>query len=151
MELEHRFSFALSASPNEAPKLLLTPERVFSALPGIKGLKREGSRLSGELCGEAPFFGEVCFPFESLLEQEGPTRARLTPLPLAEKRFWAELAGLGALKEGELHYDVRLVLHAELPEGEKWGGRAFRRMVEAALSRHLSRALSALPKRVELG
>jgi len=151
MKLEHRFSFALAAPPGNPDQLLFHPERVFSALPGIKALRRIGTRLLGELCGEAPFFGEVCFPFESELAREGDHRARLRPLPIPEKRFWAELGGVGTLNDGELRYDVQLVLHAELPEGEKWGGRAFRRMVEAALSRHLSRALSALPKRVELG
>ncbi len=151
MELRHRFAFALAAPPKEAPRLLLAPERVFAALPGIKGLKREGSRLFGELCGEAPFFGEVCFPFESELKPENEARARLVPRPLAERRFWAELGGVGELLGNELSYRVQLVLHAELPEGEKWGGRAFRRMVEAALSRHLARALAALPERLEIG
>ncbi len=150
MELEHRFSFAFAAPPARAPELLFSPERVFAALPGIRGLERRGSRLFGELCGEAPFFGQVCFPFESELAVDGERRARLRPVRLPEKRFWAELGGVGELKDGELRYRLQLVLHAELPEGEKWGGRAFRRMVEAALSRHLSRALSALPERVEI-
>jgi len=149
MELEHRFAFRLAAPPEKARDLLFAPERVFSALPGLEGLKREGDRFKGRLCGEAPIFGKVCFPFESRLH--GRERAELEPIPLEAESFWAELGGVGEAERGELRYRVRLVLHAHLPAGEKWGGRALRRMVEAALARNLSRVLASLPERVELG
>jgi len=149
MELKRRFSFSLTTAKGEGEALLFAPERIFARLPGIKNLQREGERLTGALCGEAPFFGEVCFPFESRLFQNGNGQARLVPITLAGERFWAELAGDGVLNKNELRYQVELTLHAELPSGEKWGGRAFRRMVEAALARHLGRALDALPKKLE--
>ncbi len=149
MEVEHRFAFALQAPEGRARELLFAPERVFAALPGLEELKREGARFSGRLCGEAPIFGRVCFPFESLVS--GVERAELEPIPLTEERFWAELAGVGEARGDELRYRVRLVLHAELPAGEKWGGRALRRMAEAALARNLTRVLASLPERVEIG
>ncbi len=148
MELEHHFAFRLVAPPEKARDLLFAPERVFSALPGLEGLQRQGDRFKGRLCGEAPIFGRVCFPFESRLR--GRERAELEPIPLERESFWAELGGVGEAERDELRYRVRLVLHARLPAGEKWGGRALRRLVEAALRRNLTRALAALPERVEL-
>ncbi len=143
MRLERPFAFTLAAPEDQAKALLLAPERVFRDLPGLKDLRREGAFLLGRLCGEAFLFGEVCFPFKSRLTPG--ERVRLTPIPLTED-FWAELEGTGEAGEGRLSYRGRLVLHARLPEGEKWGGRALRRMVEAALERTLKRALAALPE-----
>ncbi len=149
MRLEHRFAFAIAAPRTELKNLLFAPERVFAALPGLEDLARDGTLFRGRLCGEAPLFGRVCFPFQSQLR--GQERAELVPEPLPGETFWAELGGTGEAADDELRYRIRLVLHAELPMGEKWGGRAFRRMVEAALQRNLTRVLSALPERVELG
>ena len=149
MEIEHRFAFALRAPEDQARALLFSPERVFAALPGLEGLERKGNRLLGRLCGEAPIFGRICFPFESLLS--GEDRATLAPIPLPNERFWAELEGVGEAQGNELAFRVRLVLHAELPAGEKWGGRALRRMAEAALRHNLKRVLASLPERVEIG
>ncbi len=146
MRLERRFAFSLKVPTGQARALLLAPERVFADLPGLRNLAREGSLISGRLCGEALLFGEVCFPFRSRLETGD--RARLVPLPLAEA-FWAELAGEGEVQDDRLVYRGTLILHAHLPEGEKWGGRAFKRMVEAALERTLRRALEALPSTLE--
>ncbi len=149
MDLEHRFAFRLAAPPDKARDLLFAPERVFSPLPGLEGLQREGDRFRGRLCGEAPIFGKICFPFESRLF--GREKAELDPIPLEKEPFWAELGGVGEAEGSELYYRIRLVLHAHLPAGEKWGGRALRRMVEAALARNLARVLASLPERVELG
>ncbi len=148
MEFEHRFAFRLATSPEKARRLLFTPERVFSTLPGLEALSREGDLFRGRLCGEAPVFGRVCFPFESRLL--GGERAELEPIPLEAEPFWAELGGVGEADRSGLYYRVRLVIHARLPAGEKWGGRALRRLVEAALRRNLTRALAALPESVEL-
>ncbi len=148
MRLEQPFEFALRVGEEDARALLFAPERVFAGLPGLRDLARQGPLLSGRLCGEALLFGQVCFPFQSRLE--GEDRARLVPLPLAEA-FWAELAGEGEAQGNTLRYRGRLVLHARLPEGEKWGGRALRRMAETALERTLRRALAALPGSLETG
>jgi len=146
MRFERPFAFSLKAPPGQAQALLTAPERVFADLPGLRNLAREGFLITGRLCGEALLFGEVCFPFRSRLETGD--RVRLVPLPLAEA-FWAELAGEGEVRGDTLVYQGTLTLHAHLPEGEKWGGRAFRRMVEAALERTLRRALETLPSALE--
>ncbi len=131
----------------EGPQSLLnTPERVFARLPGIANLKREDAKLTGELCGEARLLGRFCFPFESEFQSGNP--ARLHPRPLPHERLWAELGGEARAREGRLFYRIRLVLHAELPEGEKWGTRAFRRMAEAALENALNKSLLSLPRQI---
>ena len=148
MRFEHDFSFSLLAPAGEAASLLLAPERVFARLPGIESLTREGDELSGRVCGEALLFGRVCFPFKSRLRGDGGSEAVLEPLPLDED-LWAELSGRGRAEGGEIRYRVKLVLHAQLPSGEKWGGKALVRMVEAAIRRSLERTLSSLPQRLE--
>jgi len=148
MELVRRFAFQVAVPREKARAVLEHPELVFASLPGLEGLRREGERLLGRLCGEAPIFGKVCFPFQSRLELE--EAVRLLPEPLDEP-FWAELGGKGEVAGEGLAYEVHLVLHAEIPEGPKWGTRALARMAEAALRHNLSRALAALPQRIELG
>ncbi len=142
MQLEREFELEVLGPPD----LLLAPEKVFARLPGLVGLRREGSRLSGQLCGEARLLGRFCFPFESEFSGDGPVRLR--PLPITGARLWAELGGEARAEEERLFYRVRLVLHAELPEGEKWGTRAFRRMAEAALENALKKSLLSLPRQI---
>ena len=62
----------------------------------------------------------------------------------ADPRFWAELEGEGWAVEDGICYKLRLRIHAEIPQGEKWGGKALRRMAEAAFERTVSRALEGL-------
>lgn len=142
MRLEREFELEVEGPQN----LLDHPEKVFARLPGLANLKREGPRLSGQLCGEARLLGRFCFPFES--EFHGGNPARLHPRPLPHEGLWAELGGEAWAKDGRLIYRIQLVLHAKLPEGEKWGTRAFRRMAEAALENALNKSLLSLPRQI---
>jgi len=146
MRLVKTFSFAIESK--DPRSLLLAPERVFSALPVIKNLRRQKNLLLGELCGEFAIFGRLCFPFESELFAT-EKRAVLKPRPLAGD-YWAELGGVAEAEGEVVNYRVDLALNAELAAGDKWGGRALLRMAEAVFAHHLNRALSA-PKRLQLG
>ena len=140
MVLEKSFKL-LRAEP---PEHLLQPERVFAGEPPFGRLVRTGNLLEGHLVAEAPFLGEIHFPFQSRIYPQGTT-ARLEALPLANPpAFWAELEGHGEVVKGGLAYQLTLRIHATLPQGEKWGGRALARLAEAAFERHLEQVLRRL-------
>jgi hypothetical protein len=70
--------------------------------------------------------------FASRLEHH-PEGADLIALPRTGKA-WAEVAGQGRVREeagAQIFYALQIVVHLELPVGDKWGGRAFEKMVQA--------------------
>ncbi|MCL6527451.1 MAG: DUF3809 domain-containing protein [Thermaceae bacterium] len=140
MILEKRLHLRLAVPPEH----LLEPEQVFAGRPPFGRLERNGELLEGELVAEIPLLGDIHFPFRSRIVVEGEGSARLEPVPMEHGEFWVELAGAGRVMEGTIAYDLELRVHAGLPEGEKWGGRALRRMAEAAFERNLNRALEEL-------
>ncbi len=130
----------------EPPEHLLEPERVFGGKPPFSELTRKNTTLQGYLVAEAPLFGEIHFPFHSRIHPQGP-RARLEALPLPDPpAFWAELEGHGEVAEGGIIYQLTLRIHATLPQGEKWGGRALSRLAEAAFERNVKRVLEQLTR-----
>ncbi|MDT7919173.1 MAG: DUF3809 family protein [Meiothermus sp.] len=140
MVLEKSFNLRLA----EPPERLLQPERVFAGKPPFGELTRTGTTLQGYLVAEAPLFGEIHFPFQSRIHPQGIT-ARLEALRLPDPpAFWAELEGHGEVVEGGLVYQITLRIHATLPQGEKWGGRALGRLAEAAFERNVERVLKRL-------
>jgi hypothetical protein len=142
MTLEKHFHLTLL----EPTEHLLEPERVFGGRAPFGRLERQEDVLGGELVAEIPLLGEIHFPFKSRIVIEGADTARLEPLPLEHGGFWAELAGGGRAAGGRIAYDLELRVHAALPEGEKWGGKALRRMAEVAFERTVTRTLEALGK-----
>lgn len=140
MVLEKSFSLRLP----EPPEHLLMPERVFAGKPPFGELTRQDTSLRGYLVAEAPLFGEIHFPFHSRIHPEG-LAARLEALPLPDPpAFWAELEGFGEVVAGGIDYRLTLRIHATLPQGEKWGGRALGRLAEAAFERNVERVLARL-------
>ncbi len=142
MVLEKAFQLRLA----EPPEHLLQPERVFASKPPFGELARQDTSLKGYLVAEAPLFGEIHFPFQSRIHPEG-SKARLEALPLPDPpAFWAELEGVGEVVEGGIAYQLTLRIHATLPQGEKWGGRALGRLAEAAFERNVERVLERLTR-----
>lgn len=140
MVLEKSFQLRLA----EPPTHLLKPEKVFAGKPPFGQLTRQYTTLKGYLVAEAPLFGEIHFPFHSRIHPQGNI-ARLEALPLEEPpAFWAELEGRGEVVEGGIDYQLTLRIHATLPQGEKWGGRALGRLAEAAFERNVERVLKRL-------
>lgn len=142
MVLEKSFQLRLA----EPPEHLLKPERVFASKPPFGQLTRQDTTLQGYLVAEAPLFGEIHFPFHSRIHPQGNT-ARLEALTLEEPpAFWAELEGSGEVVGDGIDYRLTLRIHAALPQGEKWGGRALGRLAEAAFERNVERVLERLAK-----
>lgn len=128
----------------EPPEHLLQPERVFADKPPFGQLIRRDGTLEGYLVAEAPLFGEIHLPFHSRIHPQGMA-ALLEALPLPDPpAFWAELEGRGEVVEDGLAYRLTLRIHATLPQGEKWGGRALGRLAEAAFERNVERVLQQL-------
>ena len=142
MRLERQISFCLEArDPTEASALLAAPERALARLAVFRDLKLMNGVLSGALAAPFVLIGEVRFPFRSRFELGGDM-ARLEPEPLAnEGDAAAELSGSARTEGNRVCYQARVALELYLPEGEKWGGRAFRKMAEAAFERTLKRTL----------
>ncbi len=149
LEREIELKVPFNGSPREAKARLFAPEAVFAPVSVLKDLRRDGEVVEGRLSASVALFGEVGFPFRSRLRADGEA-AVLEALPL-EEPFWAELSGRGEARERHLHYRVRLRVHADLPDGEKWGGRAFKRLAEATFQRTLERALAQLAAEVSGG
>ncbi len=138
MILEKHFQLQLA----EPPEHLLKPELVFSGKPPFGPLEQNAMQLSGSLLAEVPLFGDLQFPFKSRIEPVGTQEARLEALSLEPASpFWAELSGTGRLEASGIHYQLYLRIHAHLPQGEKWGGKALQRMAEAAFERTIERVL----------
>jgi hypothetical protein len=141
MILERSFSLDLPGTTHD----LFHPEQVFAGRGPFDTLSLQADHLEGILVAEAPLIGEIQMPFESRLIPLGEDRARLEALPLGPPpAFWAELSGEGEARDGKLHYRLHLRLHAALPQGEKWGGKALRKMAEAAFERQMGRAIQSL-------
>ena len=133
-------TFELTIPGDEA--LLHAPEKVFGGRPPFEAMTREALRLRGALAADVPLLGQLCFPFESELVL-GIGTAQLEPiLPSPIPDYWAEIAGEGRVEGAKLYYRITVRLHAEVPAADKWGGKALRRMAEAAFERTLSRALN---------
>ena len=161
MKLEFKQSFRiLHTTPLEtAQAYLRDPLASLKGVGFMRDLKLEGSRLeenrleapivTAELLVSVPLLGDLPIPFKSTLE---PTAegANLHPLELSGKT-WAKVSGVGRALETELLYDLHVEVFVELPGGEKWGGFAFSKMVDATSKKALERVLKEFPRGVSSG
>jgi len=119
----------------------------------MRDLKLEGMAppytVQAELLVSVPLLGDLPIPFSSRLEptSEG---ANLHPLELSVKT-WARVAGVGRALERELLYDLHVEVFVELPGGDKWGGFAFAKMVDATSKKALERVMREFPRGVSSG
>jgi len=144
VELERDVAFCLDTpNPEEARELLTCPDRALARLAVFRDLELNGEELTGALVAPFALLGEVRFPFRSRFTQSGET-ARLDACETGDGDLAAELAGRARLEGARVCYRARVRLRIRLPEGEKWGGRAFRKMAEAAFARTLERTLASI-------
>lgn len=147
MRLERTLNFCLQASnPQEARRWLQDPTLALSKISVFRDLSLKDGVLSGSLVAPFAIVGEVRFPFRSYFNPDDDF-AVLTPAELdsdGSGETLAQLGGRARLDGDRVCYQAELRLHLNWPEGEKWGGRAFRKMAEAAFERTLSRTLREL-------
>lgn len=125
---------------------LRDPVVALSRIRVFRDLKLESGVLSGYLTAPFALIGEVRFPFSSRFDAVADTAELLPiePAANAERDTVAFLGGKARLQGDRVCYQAELTLELNLPEGQKWGGRAFRKMAEAAFERTLSHTLREL-------
>lgn len=101
----------------------------------------------------AALFGQQELSFESVVTPT-PRGATLSPLPFSEPRLgWAEVAGraeVNPLPSGSrVLYDFDITIHLDLPEPEKWGGRALLKMIHFTAQRVLESIAAEFPGAVQ--
>ncbi|WP_456412892.1 DUF3809 family protein [Oceanithermus profundus] len=142
MELERDVAFCLAAAdPAAAQALLERPQEALGRLAVFRDLELSGDELRGALVAPFALLGEVRFPFRARFTTRGET-ASLEPLDPGADDLAAELSGRARREGSQVCYRARVRLRVRLPEGEKWGGRAFKKMAEAAFARTLERTLA---------
>jgi hypothetical protein len=135
----------------QSPQLSLSEVSFIRNLEVLEEVTESGVQktVKAELLFAVPMLGELVFPFQSRLE---PTAqgAKLHALTLPSKT-WAGISGVGTALSGELHYSLEVDIHIDMPAGEKWGGMAFRKMVDLTAQKSLERVGQEFPKGIALG
>ncbi len=121
----------------------------------IRNLRLEGSDIFADLRIDAPIIGEQLLDFHSRLETTDDG-ARLIALERTGKA-WAEVAGQAHVTAdtgqasdaaSSIRYQLRIVIHLELPVTDRWGGRAFEKMAHATAQRSIERLSLEFPEGV---
>ncbi len=151
MKLEFKQNFRIPhSSPLEtAQAYLRDPLASLKGVSFMRGLELEGQTVEAELLVSVPLLGDLPIPFRSALEPT-PEGANLHPLELSAKT-WAKVSGMGRALETELLYDLHVEVFVELPGGQKWGGFAFSKMVDATSKKALERVMREFPRGVSSG
>ncbi len=153
IEVNRQFEIAFPGPRIAAIAFMRDPTRSLAKVSFIKNLRQENRNIENknilaDLSVDVPFLGEQHLDFESEL-QDHEDGADLIALPRNGKA-WAEVAGIGRSNNTGtvLHYQLQIVAHIELPAAEKWGGRAFTRMVENTAKSAIERMTSEFPRGV---
>lgn len=158
MELSHHitFTFDLALDETHAIDFVQDVARSLSKADFLEDLLVEAApepRVYAAIPVNAALFGQQRLPFESVLV---PTSrgAHLRPLPLVDVRpGWAEVAGqaeVTAVPGGSrVTYAFDIAIHLEVPEPEKWGGRALLKMIEYTAGKVLERVCAKFPPAVQ--
>lgn len=159
MDIAHtvHFTFDLGLKPAEAVAFVRDVPRSLAYAAFIRDMEvfevGKLKHVRAVLPVNAAFFGQQELTFESTLQ---PTvkGAELSPLPLSEPRLgWAEVAGRAEVQPlpsgSRVVYDFDITIHLNLPEPEKWGGRALLKMIHFTAQRVLENIAAAFPEAVQ--
>ena len=159
MEIAHaiHFTFDLSLEPAEAVTFVRDVPRSLAKAEFIRDMEvfsiGELQHVRARLPVNAAFFGQQELVFESVLEPL-PRGASLSPLPFSEVHLgWAEVAGRADVQPlpsgSRIVYDFDITIHLNLPEPEKWGGRALMKMIHFTAQRVLENIAAEFPAAVQ--
>ena len=162
MKLTHAvpFEFDLSLGVQSAISFVQDAETSLSRASFIRDMKvtpvapgDDASFVRASIPINAALFGQQTLSFQSLLEPT-PRGARLVALPFEEDKMgWAEVAGEATvypLPHGtRVTYHFDITIHLDLPEPEKWGGRALTKMIQFTAQQVLERIAGEFPKAVQ--
>ncbi len=164
MKIAHaiHFTFDLDLAPAEAVAFVRDVRRSLAKAAFIRDMQvltvAELTHVRAVLPVNAAFFGQQELTFESVLSHAA-RGAVLSPLPITEPQLgWAEVAGRaevqglevpGLANGSRVVYDFDITIHLNLPEPEKWGGRALLKMVHFTAQRVLENIAADFPKAVQ--
>jgi hypothetical protein len=140
IEAARDFLLPFSGSSDEALRFLRDVRCSLVQVRFIDDLRLETDTILANLLIDVPVLGEQRLDFASKLTPH-PEGADLIALPLSGKA-WAEVSGQGRMRQTagvEIFYALQIAVHLELPVGEKWGGRAFEKMVQATAQNAIQR------------
>ena len=141
LEVHKKFVLEYPDSLEQAVLYLTDVQKSLAHVQFIQGLRLEQNHIYADLVVDVPVLGTQRLDFHSVLEPHN-TGANLIAQPL-QGRAWAEVSGLGSAVEinqrVEIHYALSIVVHLELPSADKWGGRAFEKMVQATAKTAIER------------
>jgi len=159
MKLAHavHFTFDLALSQPDAVAFVQDVQGSLAKATFIRDMQvtkvGEMQHVRASIPINAALFGQHDLSFESVLK---PTArgAVLEPLPFSEPRMgWAEVAG-----EAEVHplpagsravYRFDITIHLDLPQPERWGGRALLKMIHFTAQRVLEGVAAEFPRAVQ--
>jgi hypothetical protein len=129
------------------------PTDIVPAESGTKIGAEEGQtalqHVQASIVVNAALFGERALSFQSYVcpKAKGAT---LKALPFDEPKLgWAEVSGeatVHPLPQGSrIGYHFDITIHLDLPEAEKWGGRALSKMIHFTAQRTLERIVNDFP------
>lgn len=164
MKIAHavHFTFDLELPPVEAVEFVRDVRRSLAKADFIRDMQvfsaSQQTHVRAVLPVNAAFFGQQELSFESVLSQ-APRGAVLSPLPITEPQLgWAEVAGRaevtgletpGCPNGSRVVYDFDITIHLNLPEPEKWGGRALLKMIHFTAQRVLEKMAEDFPRAVQ--
>jgi hypothetical protein len=140
-------------SLQQAILYLTNVQKSLAHVPFIQGLRLIGNQVYADLVVDVPVLGQQRLDFHSVLEPH-KSGANLIAQPLQGKA-WAEVSGLGSAvqtnQEVEIHYALSIIVHLELPNADKWGGRAFEKMAQATARTAIERMTREFGHGVQMG
>ena len=150
LEVEREFVLAYPGTPAQAIAFVQNVAVSLAHVSFIQNLRLEGSDIFADLRIDAPIIGEQHLDFHSRLEATADG-ARLIALERTGKA-WAEVAGQAHVTpdaaSSSIRYQLRIVIHLELPVTDRWGGRAFEKMAHATAQRSIERLSLEFPEGV---
>lgn len=150
VRLTRRVAFDVPSSLDRATAVAFVRDAAHSLSHAdfLSELRHDDGLVSAELPVNAALFGQQRLRFRSRLDTT-PTGARLEGLELDEVPGWARVSGearVVPLPNGSrLDYRFDIEIHLDLPEPERWGGRALVKMIEVTADRVLQRVCERFP------
>ena len=166
MKLTHdvEFAFDLALEPTLAVSFVRDVATSLAAADFLEGLEvrpqpgRDETIVAAALPVNASLFGQQRLPFQSVVTPT-PHGARLDGLPLPSARpGWAQVSGEAVVEPTDaapravasrVRYRFEITIHLELPEPERWGGRALVRMIEFTAASVLERVTARFPVAIQ--
>lgn len=155
MKLEHSVAFELPVAMPQPAAIAFVRDVPGSLAHAdfLQSLLVDGDTIRATLPVNAALFGQRLLPFVSQL-RETEQGARLIGLHIEPSGpGWARVAGEAAVEPNPaggstLRYRFDIEVHIELPEAERWGGRALLRMIEYTAKTVLERVTAAFPRAI---